>query len=81
MHKSGDNIMLYDVAIKGFPFLSHIFIWTSSVCFALSLYSSETLIYLSVSTNEPGIKSEISGVIWQVLSESKIQLVSCDIYS
>ena len=36
------------------------------------------MIYLSVSTNKPGIKSEISGIMWQVAPESKIQLVSCD---
>ena len=33
--------------------------------------------YLSVTTNKPGIKPEISGVTWQVAPESKIQLVSC----
>ena len=45
--------------------------------FAVKKYPSETSIYLSVSTIEPGIKSEISGIMWQVAPESKIQLVSC----
>ena len=35
-------------------------------------------LYSSISTNDLIIKSDISGVIWQVAPESKIQLVSCD---
>ena len=38
-----------------------------------------TSMYLSISTSEPGTKSEISGVMWQVAPESKIQLVSCNL--
>ena len=36
-------------------------------------------IYLSVSNIETGTKSEISGVMWQVAPEYKIQLVSCKV--
>ena len=32
----------------------------------------------SVSTNDTGIKSQISGVRWQLTPESKTQLVSCE---
>ena len=35
----------------------------------------------SVSSNDPGMKSVTSGVIWQVALESKIQLVSCEVSS
>ena len=42
-------------------------------------FSSKNSIYLYVSTNEPGIKSEISGVMWKVSPEYKIQLVSCEL--
>ena len=35
--------------------------------------------YLSAYYNDPGIKSEISGVIWHVASESKIQLVNFEL--
>ena len=38
---------------------------------------SATSIYLSVSSNEPGIKPKICGVIWHIAPESKIQLVNC----
>ena len=33
--------------------------------------------YLSVYCNEPGMKSETSGVMWHVAPEYKIQLVNC----
>ena len=36
--------------------------------------------YLTVSTSNPGTKSEIYGVMWQGAPESKIKLVSCKIY-
>ena len=63
--------------MKGLPLLSRIFIWTSPVCFAVTKYPSVTSICLSVSTNEPVIKTWISAVMWQVVPESKAQLVSC----
>ena len=75
-HKFGANITLYNIARKGFLLLSRIFIWIYPVFFAVTKFPSETSIYLSVSTNEPCIKSGISGVIRQVASESKIQPVS-----
>ena len=34
---------------------------------------------LSVSSNDPGMKSVTSGVIWQVAPESKIQLVNYEL--
>ena len=63
--------------MKGFPLSSCIFISTSRVCFAVTKTPYENSTYLSVSTNKPGVKSEISGVMWQVAPESKIKLVSC----
>ena len=78
-HKSGTNIMLYNTAMKGFPFLSQISIWSYPLCFDVKKFPSGNLVYLSVSTNEPSIKSKISGVMWQVAHESKIQLLSCDL--
>ena len=71
-HKSGANSRLYNVAMKGFPLLSCIFILTSPVCFAVTKFQSKTLIYLSISTNKPAIKSKISYVMWQVAPDSKI---------
>ena len=65
--------------MKVLPLLSQIYILTYTVCFDVTKFPSATSIYLSVSTNEPGIKSEISGVMWQVAPESKIQLVSCEL--
>ena len=79
LHKTGANSALYNLEIKGFPLLSHIFIWNYPVCFAVTKYPSTTSIYLSVSTNEPGIKPEISGVVWKITPESKTQPVSCDL--
>ena len=35
--------------------------------------------YVSESSNEPGIKSEIYGVMWYVAPETKIQLVHCEL--
>ena len=37
LHKSGDNSTLYNVAIKGLSLLSHIFIWTSYICFTVTI--------------------------------------------
>ena len=79
-HKSGSNSTLYNVSMEGFPMLSHIYIWACLVCFAVNKCLSATSIYLSGYTNEPGIKSEISGVMWQVAPESKIQLFSFKLY-
>ena len=77
LHESGANSTLYNVSMKDFPLSFRIFIWASPVYFAVTKFSSATSIYLSVFLNEPGIKSKISGVMWQVAPESKIQLVSC----
>ena len=63
LHKSGANSTLYDMTMKGFPLQSRIFIRTFLVCFAVFKCPSATLVYLSVSKNEPGIKSDISSVI------------------
>ena len=79
-HKSGENSTLYNISTKGLPLWSHIFVLTSPVFFAVTKFLYTTSIYLSVSTNETGIKSEISGVMWQVAPESKIHLVSCELY-
>ena len=35
--------------------------------------------YLFVSSNDPGMKSETYGVMWHVATESKIQLVNCEL--
>ena len=66
LHKSGANITLYNIAMKVFPLSPHIFIWTFPVCFAVTKFPSATSIYLSVSTNDTGIKYEISVGTWQV---------------
>ena len=75
-HKSGANSTLYNLAITGLPLSSRIFIWTSHVCFAVTKCISLTSVYFSVSTNKPSIKSEITGVLWQVTPQSKIQLMA-----
>ena len=75
-HKFDANRTLYNIAMKGFTLWSRTFIWTSTVCFTVTKWTYATLVYLCVSTKNLGIKSEISGVIWQVSPESKIQLVS-----
>ena len=76
-HNSGANSTLYNVAMKIFPLLSHIFIWNTTFCFAVTKFPYATSIYLSVSANEPGIKSEIYVVMLQVTPDSKIELVGC----
>ena len=81
LHKSGANITWYNVAMKGFPLFPRTFNWTYNACFSLTNWPYETSIYLSVSTNEPSIKYEISSVMWEVSPKYKIQLVSCDLSS
>ena len=73
-HKSGARSTLYKVAMKVFTLLSHICIRTDTFCFAVKWCPSATSIYLSVSSNDPGMISLTSGVIWHVAPESKIQL-------
>ena len=46
--------------MKGFPLSSSISIWSCPFFFAVTKYPSATLIYLSVSTNDLGIKYKIS---------------------
>ena len=77
-HKSFSNSTSYNLAMKDFPLLSCIFIWDSPVCFSVKKCPSSTTMYLYVSTNDPSTKYEISGVMWQVTSDSKTQLVSCE---
>ena len=48
-----------------------------SFCFAVKKSRSATLIYISVSANEPSQKPQISGVMLKVVPESKIQFISC----
>ena len=78
LHKSGAKSTLRNVSIKVFLFLSHIFIHTCP-SFAVTSCPSATSKWLSVSSNEPGIKSEISGVMYHVAPESKIQLRNCEL--
>ena len=65
--------------MKVFLLSSHIFIRTRPFCFAVTWCLSATSIYSSVSSNDPGMKSETYGVIWHVAPESKIQLVNCEL--
>ena len=65
--------------MKGFPLSSHIFIHTWTFCFAVTWCPFATSMYLSVYSNDPGMKSETSGVMWHVAPESKIQLVNCEL--
>ena len=62
-----------------FPLSSHICILTWPFCFAVTWCTSATLMYLSVSSNDHGIKSVTSGAMWHVSPESKIQLVNCEL--
>ena len=48
--------MLYNLAMKGFPLSSCMFIWIYPVCFAVTKCPSATSMYLSVSISEPGTK-------------------------
>ena len=65
-HKSGDKSTLYNVAMNVFLLLLHIFICAWPFCFAETWCLSATSMCLSVSSNEPGIKSETFGVMWHV---------------
>ena len=78
-HKSRVNSTLYNIATKGLPLSSYMFILTSPVYFTVMKCPSATSMYFSVFTSDPGTKSEISSVMWQVTPESKIQLVSCEL--
>ena len=78
-HKSGAKSTLFNVAMKGFPLSSHIFIRALTFCFPVTWCPSATSMYLSVCSHGPGMKSETSGVIWHVAPESKIQLVNCEL--
>ena len=78
-HKSVAKSMLYNVTMQSFPLSSWIIIWTFPVHFSMTKWPSATSIYLSVFTNGPGIKSEISGVMWQVAPKYKPQLVRCEL--
>ena len=79
LHKSGAKSTLCSVAMKGFPLSSHIFIRTWRFVFAVTWCLSATSMYLFVSYNDHGMKSETSGVIWHVTLEYKIQLVNCEL--
>ena len=64
--------------MKVFPLSSCMFIWTYHVCFVVTKCPSATSMYLYVSTSDPSTQSDISGVMWQLYYEYKIQLVSCE---
>ena len=78
-HKSGASKTLYKVAIKVNPLSSNICMCTEPFYFAVTWCPSATSMNLSVSYNDPGMKSVTSGVIWHVAPESKIQLVNCEL--
>ena len=78
-HISGAKITLCNVAIKGYPLLLHFFIGTCPFCFAVTWCPSAISMCLSVFSNEPGIKYETYGVMWHIATESKIQLVNCEL--
>ena len=78
-HESGDKSTLCNVAMKVFPLSSRICICTWPFCFARTWCPSATSMYLSVSSNDPEMKPETSGVMWQVATESIIQLVNCEL--
>ena len=75
-HKSGVSSTLYNVSMKGLLLSPIFFIWTYPFCFSVTKLPSATSRYLSIYTSEPGTKSQISGVMWQVTPDSKIKLVS-----
>ena len=77
--KSGAKTTLYNVVMKGFPLPLHIFICTWPFCFAVTWCLSATSMYLSVSSNDPRMKSESYGVMWHVAPKSKIKLVNCEL--
>ena len=63
LHKSVENIMLYNVAIKGLALLMCMFICTLNFYFAVMKFPSETSMYLSVYTSDTGTKSEMSSIL------------------
>ena len=77
-YNSGANSTMYNAAVRSLPLSSHIFIWTSSFCFAVTKSPYATSTYLSVYACEPGIKSKFFYVMLQVAPESKTQLISCE---
>ena len=79
-HKSGAKRTLYNVAMKGFPLLSHIFIHTW-LFFSLMWYPFKTSMYLSVSSDDTGMKYETYGVMWHVAPEFKIQFINYELSS
>ena len=62
-HKSGASKTLYNVAVKVYPLSSNICIRTDPFCVAVTWCPSVTSMYLSVSYNDPGMKSFTSGVM------------------
>ena len=78
-HKYGANSTLYNITMKGLPSLSRIFIWIYPIYLAAIKCLSAISMYSCDSYIDPGIKSKISGVVWQVAPESKIQLVSLEV--
>ena len=78
-HKSGVKHTLCNVAIKHFPLSSHICIRTWPFCFDVTWCPSATSMYLSVSSNDPGMKPETYGIMWHVAPKSKIQLVNWEL--
>ena len=81
LHKSGAKSTLCNVAMKGFPLLSFVFICAWPFCFTVTWCLSATSMYFSVSYNDTGMKSKFSGVMWHVAPEYKIQLVNCELSS
>ena len=75
-HKSGARSTLYKVAMNFSPLLLHVCIRTWPFCFAVTWCPSATSMYLSAYSNDHGMKSETSGVIWHVAPKYKIQLVN-----
>ena len=80
-HKYSSNTALYNISMKSFLLLLRIYIWISPTCFSATKCSYATSIYFSASNNEPCVKFVISGVMWQGVPESKIQLVICELSS
>ena len=73
------HCMMYNVVMHGFMLLLHTFIWTCYYSFTATWFPYTTSIYLSISSNKPGIKSGTYGIIWHISTESKIQLVYCNL--
>ena len=58
--------------------VAHFYLSLPFLCFR-DMMSVRNLNFLFVSSIEPGMKSETSGVIWHVDPESTIQLVNCEL--